>query len=70
MVLAVLYILATVGLLAWPASIYLWHEYRGLPIPAPQQLAMAAALAGAAVLSVFTFATAMRRGVRALEALG
>ncbi|MFI5170293.1 MAG: hypothetical protein ACHQM7_08010 [Vicinamibacterales bacterium] len=70
MVLAVLYILATVGLLAWPASIYLWHEYRGLPIPAARQVAMAAALSGAACLSVFTFTTAMRRGVRALEALG
>jgi ABC-2 type transport system permease protein len=70
MVLAVLYILATVGLLAWPASIYLWHEYRGLPIPATRQVAMAAALSGAACLSVFTFTTAMRRGVRALEALG
>jgi hypothetical protein len=31
---------------------------------------MAAALSGAACLSVFTFTTAMRRGVRALEALG
>ena len=32
MVLAVLYILTTVALLAWPASTYLWHDYRGLPI--------------------------------------
>ena len=33
MVLAVLYILTTVALLAWPASLYLWHDYRGLRIP-------------------------------------
>ena len=44
MVLAVLYILATVALLAWPASLYLWHEYRGLPI-APRRQAVDGAVA-------------------------
>ncbi len=70
MVLAVLYILTAVALLGWPASIFLWHEYRGLPIPAGQQAAMAGSLAAAVALSVATFWTAMRRGVRALEAMG
>ena len=70
MVLAVLYILATVAFLAWSASIYIWHDYRSLPIPASQKLVMAATLAAAIGLSLYTFATAMRRGVRALEALG
>ncbi len=70
MVLAVLYILTTVALIAWPASIYLWHDYRGLPISPGRQAAMAGALAGAVLLSVGTFWLAMRRGVRALEALG
>jgi len=70
MVLAVLYILTTMALLAWPASTYLWHEYRAIPIPPRQQAAMAVALAGAITLSVGTFWSAMRRGVRALEALG
>ena len=70
MVLAVLYILTTVALLAWPASIYLWHDYRGLPISPRQHGAMAASLAAAVLLSLGTFWQAMRRGVRALEALG
>jgi len=70
MVLAVLYILTTVALLAWPASIYLWHDYRGLPISPRQQVAIAGALGAAILLSVGTFWSAMRRGVRALEALG
>jgi len=70
MVLAVLYILTTVALLAWPASIYLWHEYRALPIPPRQQAALLLSLCAAAALSVASFWSAMRRGVRALEALG
>jgi ABC-2 type transport system permease protein len=70
MVLAVLFILVTVGLLAWPSSVYLWHDYRGLPLP-PRRIALVAApLAAGAALSVLTFVAAMRRGVRALEALG
>lgn len=70
MVLAVLYILTAVALLGWPASIFLWHEYRGLPIPVGQQAAMAGSLGAAVALSVATFWTAMRRGVRALETMG
>ena len=71
MVLAVLYILATVALLAWPSSIYLWHEYRGLPIapPAPGVDGRRAWRAAVA-LSLLTFWSSMRRGVRALEELG
>jgi ABC-2 type transport system permease protein len=70
MVLAVLYILTTVALLAWPASSYLWHEYRAIPIPPRQRAAMAVAFTSAIALSLWTFWSAMRRGVRALEALG
>lgn len=70
MVLAVLYILTSVALVGWPASVYLWHEYRGIAIPARQQAALGAALLAAAGLSLAVFGTAMRRGVRALEALG
>jgi len=69
MVLAVLFILVTVGLLAWPSSVYLWHDYRGLPLPPRRVAAMGAPLALAAALSLATFVSAMRRGVRALEAL-
>jgi hypothetical protein len=70
MVLAVLYILATIALLGWSAGIYIWHDYYRVPIPATQKLVMAATLLAALLLSLYTFATAMRRGVRALEALG
>jgi ABC-2 type transport system permease protein len=70
MVLAVLYILATVALLAWPASVYLWHDYRGLAISPRRQAWMALSLAAAVALALFTFWSAMRRGVRALEELG
>ena len=70
MVLAVLYILTTVALLAWPASIYLWYEYRGLPIPLARRAAFAGVLGGVVLLSVSIFWSGMRRGVRALEALG
>jgi ABC-2 type transport system permease protein len=70
MVLAVLYILVTVGLLAWPASAWLWHQYRSLPIPPARQAWMALLFAAAASSSVATFWLGMKRGVRALEELG
>jgi hypothetical protein len=70
MVLAVLYILTSVALVAWPVSLYLWYDYRALPIPARDETRIALALAAAAALSVGTFWRSMGRGVRALEALG
>jgi len=70
MVLAVLYILATVALLAWPASQYLWHEFRSLPIAPHRQAWMALSLAVALSLSLATFWLSMRTGIRALEDLG
>jgi ABC-2 type transport system permease protein len=70
MVLAVLFILATVALLAWPASIYLWHQYRSEAIPPDRQLVMLLCLTAAALLSAFTFWLPMRSGIRALEEMG
>jgi ABC-2 type transport system permease protein len=70
MVLAVLYILTCVAFVAWPVSLYLWYDYRALPIPTRDGTRIALALAAAATLSVGTFWRSMRRGVRALEALG
>jgi len=70
MVLAVLFNLVVTALLAWPASLYLWYQYRHLPL-APRQLALiGACFTAAAALSVATFLASMRRGVRALEDLG
>jgi ABC-2 type transport system permease protein len=70
MVLAVLYMLVTVGLLVWPTSRYLWHQMHDLPIPPSRQAWMLAFFGLAGALSVLTFWLPMRRGVRALEELG
>jgi ABC-2 type transport system permease protein len=70
MVLAVLYILAMVALLAWPSSVYLWHEYRGLPLAPRHEALMGVAFLAALVLSAATFWLPMKGGVRALEELG
>ncbi len=70
MVLAVLFILVIVGLVAWPASYYVWAVNQGLPLGAGRRLLMAACLAAAASASILTGLLAMHRGVRALEDLG
>lgn len=70
MVVAVLFIVTVVALLAWPASTYLWYEYRRLPLPPRALPWMVLALSAAAALCVGTFWISMRRGVDALESLG
>jgi ABC-2 type transport system permease protein len=69
MVLAVLYLLATVVLVAWPASQYLWHDYHRWPIRPRLRAAMGLSLLAAVALGLVTFWSSMRRGVRALETL-
>jgi ABC-2 type transport system permease protein len=70
MVLAVLFILTEIALIGWPASSYLWHQFRGLPVPAGQQALMGLCGLAALALAVVTLVVPMRRGVQALEALG
>jgi ABC-2 type transport system permease protein len=70
MVMAVLLIAVTIGLLVWPASVYLWHDFRGLPIPPSRRLAMGVCVALAALVCVSAFHGGMRSGVRALEEPG
>jgi ABC-2 type transport system permease protein len=70
MVLAVLFSLVTIALLAWPTTVYLWSESRHQPVPASRWAPMAACLIAAAALSSVTFLLSMRRGIRALEELG
>ncbi|MFI5005863.1 MAG: hypothetical protein ACHQKZ_00430 [Solirubrobacterales bacterium] len=70
MVLAVLFILATVALLAWPASTYLWHQTRGEAVSAGHRAAMILCFSAAAALSAATFWLPMRSGIRALEEMG
>lgn len=70
MILAVLFILVEIGLLAWPSSIYLWHQFQGLPLQGRHYVQMGAAFCLALGVCVATFWVAMRRGIRALESLG
>jgi len=70
MILAVLFILLQTALLAWPASLYLWHRFHGLPVPPARMALMAVSLLIALVTCVLTCWVPMRRGVRALEDLG
>jgi ABC-2 type transport system permease protein len=70
MILAVLFILLQTALLAWPASLYLWHRFHDLPLPPARMALMALSLLAALVTSVLTCWVPMRRGVRALEDLG
>ena len=70
MVLAVLYILAMIALLAWPSSLYLWHRFRGISMLPGDRAVMVLCAALALALSAATFWLPMRNGVRALEEMG
>jgi ABC-2 type transport system permease protein len=70
MILAVLFILVETALLAWPASVFMWHRFHGLPLSERRLTLMALSLALAFALSLITFWWPMRRGVKALEDLG
>jgi ABC-2 type transport system permease protein len=70
MVVAVLLILVTIALLAWPASVYLWHDYNGLRIRPGRLVAMAVPLLAAAIVNVLVLWRSMRAGARALESMG
>lgn len=69
MVLAVLFILAETALLAWPSSLYLWHRFRGLPLPPSRIALMVACFTAAIALSLTAFLAGMSKGVRALDDL-
>ena len=70
MVLAVLFIMVIVSLLAWPTSIYLWHSIRGDGISRVQRIGAVACLGAALALCALTFWIPMKQGIRALENLG
>jgi len=69
MVLAVLYVLAMIGLTGWPSSVYLYAQTRSRPLTSPQQWMMAASFGTAAVMSVALWLGGMRSGVQALQAM-
>ncbi len=70
MILAVLFILIEIALLAWPSSIYLWHQFQDVPMALRHYLQMAVAFSAALTICAATFWLPMRKGVRALESLG
>ncbi len=72
MIAAVSYILAMVGLLAWPSSVYLWRMSRFPVYPLrPEDVALIVAWFTAAIaLSIATLLYGMRTGVKALEEMG
>jgi len=66
MIQAVLFVIVMIGLLGWPASIYLFQHARHLPLTTSQQMLMTGCFASAAAISLATWLTSMRSGVRAL----
>ena len=69
MVLALLLIIVDIALLAWPSSLYLWYQFRGLRLPSSNWVFMTMAFAAFVALNVSCWLVAMRRGVLALEDL-
>jgi ABC-2 type transport system permease protein len=70
MVMAVMFILVMIGLVAWPSMVYLWFDFRGLRIPPVYRLGMGLSFGAAVALSLAVWREAMRRGIAALDALG
>ena len=56
-------------MLAWPTSIFLFYDFRNLPIPTPRRIAMVIGILAAFSLSIAVFHLAMKRGIRALTEL-
>ncbi|MEW6323447.1 MAG: hypothetical protein AB1635_20440 [Acidobacteriota bacterium] len=69
MILAVLFVLVFIGLIGWPASVYLFSRVRRLPLTETRQALIVACFASAAAMSALTWWYGMRTGVRALEDL-
>jgi len=70
MVVAVLFIVVEILLLAWFSSVYLWHAYHEISIPVWQRSLMGLCALAALVVAFLTFWFPMRRGIEALEDLG
>lgn len=69
MILAVLFIIVEIALLAWPSSLYLWHEFRGLPLSPTRWIFVVFCFVLAGALSLLCWLLPMRAGVKALEDL-
>jgi ABC-2 type transport system permease protein len=69
MIQAILLVLVTIALVAWPSSLYMFYRLRVTRLSLTQTSLMAASFAAAIALSVFAWLSSMRSGVRALEQL-
>ena len=69
MVTAVAFICIEIALLAWPTSIFLYYDFRGVAIPTARKAMMVTGIAAAIGLSLVVFRFSMKRGIRALTAL-
>jgi ABC-2 type transport system permease protein len=69
MVMAVLFILVEIALLAWPSFRYLWSRFEHVPIATGEWLAMGLSVAAAFALCIVVARFAFEDGVRSLEAL-
>jgi ABC-2 type transport system permease protein len=70
MIQAVLFVIVMIILLGWPASVYLFQRARRFPLTTSQQMLMIGCFASAAAISIATWLTSMRSGIRALRAMG
>ena len=70
MMQAVLFVLAMIGLLGWPSSVYLLQQVRARPLSASQLSLMAACFGGAMAMSLAIWRASMRSGIAALQRMG
>jgi ABC-2 type transport system permease protein len=67
MIVAVLFIFATIALLGWGSSVLLFRRRHALPLSGSQLVFIASCYAGAVLLSIVTWRLSMKMGLRALE---
>jgi ABC-2 type transport system permease protein len=69
MIVAVLLVIATIVLVGWPSTTYLFYRLRHRPMPTVRLVVMGGCFAAAMVLTVTTWLHSMRSGIRALDAM-
>ena len=70
MIMAALFMIVLIVLVAWPSSVVLWYRAAHTPLPLGMQAATVGCFVAAAATSVATWWFGMRSGVRALDAIG
>ena len=70
MMQAVLFVMAMIGLIGWPSSVYLLQQLRGGALAGSQLSLIVLCFAGASALSIAIWLAGMRSGVQALERMG